>query len=271
MTDDRQIMTAERVTASAPPLLEMRHISKHFAGVRALIDAHISVIAGEVHAVMGENGAGKSTLMKILAGAYAADRGRDPDRGRPGRHSARRPPRSPGHRCHLQELEPQPEPDRRREHLSRPRDPERDFRRPEGDAAAMPRNPCRASARRFLLPISSRTCRSPNASSWRSPAPSTPMSASSSWTSRRRRSRRMNWSGCSTLIGRLRESGLAILYVSHRMAEISRLADRVTVLRDGAVVGTISRDELTPERIVQDDGRARPRRLLQEGAAQRAA
>ena len=53
------------------------------------------------------------------------------------------------------------------------------------------------------------------------------------------------------LIVKLRESGLAIIYVSHRMAEVARLADRVTVLRDGTVVGTISRDELTPERIVR--------------------
>ncbi|MEO8668608.1 MAG: ATP-binding cassette domain-containing protein, partial [Bauldia sp.] len=75
MTDDRQTMTAERAAADAAPLLEMRHISKHFAGVRALVDAHLSVVAGEVHAVMGENGAGKSTLIKILAGAYAADQG----------------------------------------------------------------------------------------------------------------------------------------------------------------------------------------------------
>jgi len=75
MTDDRQIITAERATTSPPPLLEMRHISKHFAGVRALIDAHLSVIAGEVHAVMGENGAGKSTLLKMIAGALAPDAG----------------------------------------------------------------------------------------------------------------------------------------------------------------------------------------------------
>src|SRR4029077_412416 len=73
MTDDRQIMAAEPATTRAPPLLEMRHISKHFAGARALIDAHLTVIAGEVHAVMGENGAGKSTLIKILAGAHTAD------------------------------------------------------------------------------------------------------------------------------------------------------------------------------------------------------
>ena len=75
MTDDRQTITAERAATSATPLLEMRHISKHFAGVRALTDAHLSVVAGEVHAVMGENGAGKSTLIKILAGAFAADQG----------------------------------------------------------------------------------------------------------------------------------------------------------------------------------------------------
>src|SRR5689334_17477309 len=72
MTDDRQRMTADRATG-ASPLLEMRHISKHFAGVRALIDANLTVAAGEVHGLMGENGAGKSTLIKILAGAYAAD------------------------------------------------------------------------------------------------------------------------------------------------------------------------------------------------------
>ena len=53
------------------------------------------------------------------------------------------------------------------------------------------------------------------------------------------------------LIERLRERGLAIIYVSHRMAEIARLADRVTVLRDGAYVGTITRAELTPERLVR--------------------
>ena len=53
------------------------------------------------------------------------------------------------------------------------------------------------------------------------------------------------------LIEQLRERGLAIVYVSHRMSEITRLADRVTVLRDGAYVGTISRSELTPERVVR--------------------
>ncbi|CAN7700974.1 sugar ABC transporter ATP-binding protein [Ensifer adhaerens] len=55
--------------------LDMRQISKEFGGIAALSGAEFSARAGEVHALMGENGAGKSTLMKILAGAYTHDGG----------------------------------------------------------------------------------------------------------------------------------------------------------------------------------------------------
>ncbi len=55
--------------------LEMRKISKSFPGVKALTDVDFSTYKGEVHALIGENGAGKSTLMKILAGAYEQDSG----------------------------------------------------------------------------------------------------------------------------------------------------------------------------------------------------
>ncbi|MEY2890495.1 MAG: hypothetical protein RJA98_403 [Pseudomonadota bacterium] len=57
-------------TASAPPLLEMRDIRKTFPGVVALNRVNLRVRAGEIHAVVGENGAGKSTLMKVLSGVY---------------------------------------------------------------------------------------------------------------------------------------------------------------------------------------------------------
>lgn len=56
-------------------LLEMQHISKEFPGVRALDDVTLQVRPGTVHALMGENGAGKSTLMKCLFGLYWPDRG----------------------------------------------------------------------------------------------------------------------------------------------------------------------------------------------------
>ncbi|MGX2958418.1 sugar ABC transporter ATP-binding protein [Peribacillus sp. JNUCC 23] len=53
----------------------MKNITKHFGGVKALTDVSLNVEKGEIHALIGENGAGKSTLMKILAGAYQNDNG----------------------------------------------------------------------------------------------------------------------------------------------------------------------------------------------------
>ncbi len=57
------------------PLVEMKHISKHFGGVQALEDVTVNLFPGEVLGLVGHNGAGKSTLIKILSGALAADSG----------------------------------------------------------------------------------------------------------------------------------------------------------------------------------------------------
>ena len=68
-------MSLPPTASSLVPTLEMRGIRKSFPGVRVLDDVSLSVLPGQVHALMGENGAGKSTLMKILAGALDADAG----------------------------------------------------------------------------------------------------------------------------------------------------------------------------------------------------
>ncbi|MCU1632590.1 MAG: sugar transporter ATP-binding protein, partial [Micrococcaceae bacterium] len=57
------------------PLLEVRGITKQFAGVQALKGVDLQVLPGEVHCVMGQNGAGKSTLIKTLSGVHQPDSG----------------------------------------------------------------------------------------------------------------------------------------------------------------------------------------------------
>ncbi len=65
------------------PLLRITGLTKQFPGTLALDDVDLEILAGEVHALVGENGAGKSTLIKILAGVYAADAGTVLLHGRP--------------------------------------------------------------------------------------------------------------------------------------------------------------------------------------------
>ena len=60
---------------SEPPLLQATGIQKHFGSVVALRDANLELVAGEVHALVGDNGAGKSTLIKILSGVLQPDAG----------------------------------------------------------------------------------------------------------------------------------------------------------------------------------------------------
>ena len=67
----------------AAPLIELRNVCKQFGPTRALHNVSLKVRAGEVHALIGENGAGKSTLMKILSGAYRTDSGAIYASGRP--------------------------------------------------------------------------------------------------------------------------------------------------------------------------------------------
>jgi rhamnose transport system ATP-binding protein len=65
------------------PILELNHVTKTFPGVRALDDVHFELLSGEIHALIGENGAGKSTLIKVITGVYQPDEGEILFEGRP--------------------------------------------------------------------------------------------------------------------------------------------------------------------------------------------
>ena len=125
-----------------PPLLEMRHISKNFSGVRALIDAQLTVDRRR-----GPCGDGRERRRQIDADQGSRGRlcrrstARSGSRSGSGRIGTPAAAIGHGHRRHLPGAEPEPESDRGREHLSRPRDPQGHFRRSQGDAAAMPRHP----------------------------------------------------------------------------------------------------------------------------------
>ena len=235
-------------------LLEMRGISKTFPGVRALDNVSLSVRAGEVHSLMGENGAGKSTLMKILSGAYDADPGGEIRiDGEAVRIDGPLSARELGVAVIYQELSLAPNLTVA-ENIYAGRELRRRRRRwAMVDRAAMERD-CEDVLKRLgasfgpttivgALSIAERQLVE-IARAIHSEArilvmdePTTPLSS--------RETERL-----FKLIRQLRLDGLAIIYITHRMAEVYELSDRVSVLRDGAYIGTLERDALTAERLV---------------------
>ncbi len=224
---------------TATPRLVMRDVSKGFAGVRALRSVTVEARSGEVLALMGENGAGKSTLLKILAGAYLPDQGTVAIDGEPVSFRSPRDAHLKGVRVIYQEPEIIPHVsvaenvyvgelprrgryfDRRQLHAKL----RADLARYGFDKALDPRmlGSRLSPAQRQLVEIMRALI-----ADVRIIAFDEPTSSLSD----------VEVDSLFRLIRRLRDEGIAVLYVSHRLPEIFRIADRVTVLRDGAVVGT---------------------------------
>jgi ABC-type sugar transport system ATPase subunit len=226
------------------PLLDIRHLSKAYAGVPALKDASLSVGRGEVHALMGENGAGKSTLIRILAGATTPDGGEilldgtAVTIGHPSQ-SARL-----GLRFIHQELSIIPELSVAENlFLGRPY-PRRlgilaDWRALNRRAVEALKaldittiDPSQKMARlavgdQMLVKIAAAFL-DQGGEAARLYVMDEPTAALTSEESER----------LFKVIGNLRGGGRGIVYVSHRMDEVMRIADRVTVLRDGETVAT---------------------------------
>jgi ribose transport system ATP-binding protein len=237
---------------SGVPALEMRGISKTFPGVKALNNVRLKAWGGEVLALMGENGAGKSTLMKILSGAYQADPGGEIlIEGKPVQISDPIAAKRLGVAIIYQELALAPNLTVAENiYLGN------ELRKSGGrlDRRAMDEG-CRPAIERLGAPFRPETTVSSLsiaeqqlveiARALHGKSKILVLDEPTTALSNRETERLF------ALVRQLRAEGIAMVYISHRMAEVYELADRVAVLRDGGYVGTLARDELTAEALVK--------------------
>jgi ribose transport system ATP-binding protein len=225
---------------SVTPLVAIKNLSKSFPGVKALDRVQFDIMPGEVHALMGENGAGKSTLMKILAGVYRKDSGEVLLDGLPVEIS------SPAHAQSLaigiihQELHLMA-------HLTAAqniflgREPRKaaglllDEDQLNRDAQALfdrlnlqlaPTTPIGelTVARQQMVEIAKALSHQSRVLIMDEPTAA------------------LNNAEIAELfriIRQLKAEGVGIVYISHKMDEIQRIADRITVMRDGAYIATV--------------------------------
>jgi ABC-type sugar transport system ATPase subunit len=231
----------------------MEGISKAFPGVQALQDVDFEVAAGEVVALVGENGAGKSTLMKVLCGAYRKDAGHIFLRGQEVDVESPHHAQQLGIAIIYQEFNLTPN-QSAAANIFIAREPRQpglgrflvDRRRMEWEAQEYldmvgARLPATALVRN--LPVAQQQMvevAKALAVKARIIVMDEPTSA-------------LGEDEVETLfeiVGTLKKQGRAIVFITHRLDEVFRVADRVVVLRDGQQVGNMFLEEATPERII---------------------
>jgi rhamnose transport system ATP-binding protein len=226
------------------PVLEMAHVSKQFGATLALDDVSLELRHGEIHALLGENGAGKSTLIKIMTGVQRQDSGEILIAGAPVRVTSSQDAQRLGVAAIYQE--PMIFPDlsvaenifighrdrgkivdrRRMEREAREVLARLDVRLDVGEPArglTLAEQQTVEIAKAISLDVRVLIMDEPTAS------------LSAHEVQRLFR-----------IVHTLRQQGVAILFISHRMEEVFEIADRITILRDGRWISTTPRAELTP-------------------------
>ncbi|OJU42265.1 MAG: D-xylose ABC transporter ATP-binding protein [Microbacterium sp. 69-10] len=232
------------------PILKVEGISKGFPGVQALKDVHLEVRSGEVLVLVGENGAGKSTLMKILSGIYTRDEGTITFEGEPVEFTSPLQAQQLGVTIIHQELNMMPdltvaqniyigrEPkvgpfvserrlNQQTAELLQRLDIHLDPRQKVGELTV---------AEQQMVEIAKAL--SFNAKVLIMDEPTSALTDAEVEV-------------LFTLIEQLKAKGTGIVYISHRMDELRRLADRVSVLRDGAYIGSLEKDEISIPKIIE--------------------
>lgn len=233
-----------------PPLLELRGISKRFGATLALNGASFDLRPGEVHALMGENGAGKSTLMKILAGNIARDSGEILIDGKPVDINTPGDARANGIAIIHQEINTVPAMTIA-ENLALGVEPTRfgalDRKRMHRDAQAklsligLNIDPSRALGSLSIGMQQMVEIARASSEDARILVLDEPTAALS----------RAETEELYRIIEDARARGVGLIYISHRMEEVWKLADRVTVFRDGRYVGTRERADIQPADVVR--------------------
>jgi ribose transport system ATP-binding protein len=245
MKDD-EVTEATKVALQQPTMV-LSGISKSYGGVRALSDVSLEVVPGEVHALLGENGAGKSTLMAVASGTTRPDGGSMQFEGQ--EIDGLTPARATELGIAIVHQHPAVLPDMTvaenlrvavpRERLRFAGDEKSSMRALLDDVGFRRHLEDRVSdlsvAQTHLLELAKALALEPKLLILDEPtAPFGPESV-------------------DLLFDRVRaatRAGTAVVYITHRLAEVRVLADRVTVLRDGRLRGTMSVDEVTDDELL---------------------
>jgi ABC-type sugar transport system ATPase subunit len=234
-------------------ILELRSIDKAFFGTKVLSNANFNLRPGELHALMGENGAGKSTLMKIIMGIYTRDKGEVFFEGRPVDIRGAREALSRGISMIHQELNPIMEMTvaenvfvgREKRKMGTPfldrkalnRDTLELLKKFNMDRTIAPSVKMKTLSIAQIQMIEIIKAVSYHAKLIIMDEPTSSLTAKET-------------EELFKAIELLKKQGVGIVYISHRIEEVMFLADRISVLRDGAMVGCFERDKIEHDKII---------------------
>ena len=234
----------------AQPVLEATAVVKEYSGARALDSVDFALHTGEVHVLFGENGAGKSTLINILAGAQKPTSGTLQFRGEAVRLNSVHEARALGIRAVFQEFSLVPQmtveeniflgAEKTRNGLLRKRELRRQAQalldRLHFDIDAARRAETLTRAEQQMVEIAKAFGEEPSVLILDEPTASLTDNETDI---------------LFRLVGQLKAKGVGIIYITHRMGEIRRIGDRVTVLRDGKYVATVGAADTTDGELVR--------------------
>jgi rhamnose transport system ATP-binding protein len=232
------------------PILEIRGVAKRFDATQALEDVSLSLHAGEIHALLGENGAGKSTLIKIITGVHQPDSGQILLGGQPVTIRSAAEAQRLGVAAIYQEPLLFPDLNVAENIFISHQDRgavvgwREMFREADKILAELGMTlDVRKSARGLTLAaqqsVEIAKAISLNVRVLIMDEPTASLSAH-------------EVQELFKLVGDLKRQGVAILFVSHRMEEVFEIADKITVFRDGRLISTRTRLEVTPQRAIAD-------------------